>query len=238
MDAQLSLFRHNIVSQKHIKNRWINPLYYDRSPSSHTFIVHHYRPRNYRLFTKYDQFQPEHYLKKSINMLGTSFHCPKSSEEGQENMVLVHKDHIMHLHNEFQNFCLIRDQFMQQFNTIVKPIQHARLQSFHDLFHETIAEEMEGGYRCTRCRYIANSKKGLALHSRKCSRVEVSPDETFQVPEENQEESTEIQVLPVDSVDILSDPLPETIDSQEVSQSSTINDTITLRKTNKQSSKK
>ena len=183
-------------------------------------------------FTKYDQFQPEHYLKKSISILGTTFHCPKASEEGQENMVLVHKDHIMHLHNEFQNFCLVRDQFVQQFNTIVKPIQHARLQSFHDLFHETIATEMEGGHRCARCGYVANTKKGLALHTRKCSRVEVSPDATTQAPEE----SMEMQALPIDSTEIPSDPLPETV--EEVLQPPPINDAITVRKTNKFSSSK
>ena len=198
------------------------------TPSSFTITD----PEIIAFFTKYDQLQPEHYLKKSISILGTSFHCPKSSEEGQENMVLVHKDHIMHLHNEFQNFCLVRDQFMQQFITIVKPIQHAKLQSFHDLFHETIAEEMEGGHRCTRCRYVANTKKGLALHSRKCSRVEVNPDETLQEPEEPLLESVEMQALPVDSVEIPSDPLPEAVDSQEVSQPPQI------RKTNKHSLKK
>lgn len=201
------------------------------TPSSFTITD----PEIIAFFTKYDQFQPEHYLKKSISILGTSFHCPKASEEGQENMVLVHKDHIMHLHNEFQNFCLVRDQFVQQFNTIVKPIQHARLQSFHDLFHETIAAEMEGGYRCARCRYVANTKKGLALHTRKCSRVEVSPDATPQSPEEPLLESTEMEALPMDSTAI---PLHETVDSQEVPQPLPINDAITLRKTNKHSSKK
>ena len=91
---------------------------------------------------------------------------------------------------------------------------------------------MEGGYRCTRCRYVANTKKGLALHTRKCTRVEVSPDATLQAPEEPILESTETQVLPVDSTEIPSDPLPETVNSQEVSQPSQV------RKTNKHSLKK
>ena len=57
-----------------------------------------------------NDFNPITFFKNAI--LRTSFHCPKSSEEGRENIVLpthvgrspkcvINKDHIMHLHNEF-----------------------------------------------------------------------------------------------------------------------------------------